>query len=81
MTLLGNGNDTVTVGNGNNDTVSVSNGNDTVTVGNGTGDSVSLMGNGNDTVQTGTGSGTVHIAPGTTGNKTLNLGNGWTKTT
>jgi len=80
VTLLGNGNDTVTVGNGNKDTVSVSNGNDTVTVGNGTGDSVSLMGNGNDTVQTGTGSGTVYIAPGTTGNKTLNLGKGWTKT-
>src|SRR5208337_1753286 len=80
VTLLGNGNDNVTVGTGNNDIVSVSNGNDTVTVGNGTGDSVSLMGNGNDTVRTGTGSGTVYIAPGTTGNKTLNLGKGWTKT-
>ncbi|MGA7498407.1 MAG: MBG domain-containing protein, partial [Isosphaeraceae bacterium] len=90
VSVSGNGNDNVTVGNGNNDIVSVTgNGNDTVTVGNGTvgtgtGDSVSIVGNGNEKVTTGTGSGTTGTGTGTvhvagTGNKTLNLGKGWTQ--
>jgi hypothetical protein len=78
VTLLGNGNDSVVVGDGNNDSVSVTgDGTDLIQVGNGTGDSVTMVGNGNDTIKTGSGTGTVHVAG--TGNKTLQLGPGWTQ--
>ncbi len=76
--FLGNGNDQVQAGNGNNDNASIAgNGNDQVKVGNGNNGYVSIMGNGNENVQTGNGTGQLKIRG--TGQKTLNLGSGWTQ--
>jgi len=76
--IAGNGNDQIQVGNGNNDNASIAgNGNDQVKVGNGNNGYVSIMGNGNENVQTGNGTGQLKIRG--TGQKTLNLGSGWTQ--
>ncbi len=76
--IAGNGNDQVKVGNGNNDNASIAgNGNDQIQVGNGNNGYVSIMGNGNENVQTGNGTGQLKIMG--TGQKTLNLGSGWTQ--
>jgi len=76
--IAGNGNDQVKVGNGNNDNASIAgNGNDQIQVDNGNNGYVSIMGNGNENVQTGNGTGQLKIRG--TGQKTLNLGSGWTQ--
>jgi Ca2+-binding RTX toxin-like protein len=65
----GNGNDHVTLGNGNN-TVTLGNGNDSVTVGNG--NNVVVEGNGHDQVQAGNGN---NLIVGGLGNHTIQVGN------
>ena len=77
---LGNGNDSVTVGNGLNDSVNLGNGNDVVTVGKGN-DNISL-GNGNDAVTAGNGNDNVYLDSGFDtvtvgdGNDNIGLGDG-----
>jgi hypothetical protein len=73
----GKGNNHITLGDGNNDSVTiVGDGNNQVAVGNGMNDVISIVGNGDDDVTTGSGSGTVHFSGA--GHKKTHLGSsGW----